>query len=314
MLASRALASPDLAGLDLTRPVTGDAVTSPVARVSIRPDARVSIRRGQPGQPDQPGPARGSGVEIRRQPAHRQEQLGREHQHGQRLRKDALAVVEAQAEPDGHESGTNGGEQLEHEPGEQREAQGCQRGRPYFLARGGHGSLVLGGPAEGAQQWQPFDQRSEPVAEPLEAGQAAPDRRRGVHAHQAGQHGGKHEDQGRQAETRSRRPIQASSRASTARASTSLGRTRPTNGSSSSTPEPSRVARAPGPGSSPWPRSPPAARLMAQASARRLMTDLARRAADSVQASHAQPPAAWPTASSAIVTLARTAADAVSPP
>jgi len=119
-------------------------------------------------------------VEIGRQPAHGEKHLGDEHQHRQGLREDPLAGVQAQAEPDGHQGRAHGGQELEDQPGEQRDPQGGQRGRADLLARSRHGPLVVGGPAEGPEQRQPLDQRVESVAEALEAGQPAPDRGRGV--------------------------------------------------------------------------------------------------------------------------------------
>lgn len=107
------------------------------------------------------------------------------------------------------------------------------------------------------------------------------------------------------AETRSRCPIQANSNAGTTRTRTVLGRTRATNGSSSSTPEASKVVVPPGPGAAPWPSAQPAADRPADArwtlasSARRRVVILARRADASVQASHAQPSDPWPRASKA---------------
>jgi hypothetical protein len=104
----------------------------------------------------------------------------------------------------------------------------------------------------------------------------------------------------RAAETRSRWPIQASIRAGTARASTVLGRTRATKGSSSSISEPISVVTPPGPeGSSARDRTGPdgpavPARPMgltgfrAAASAQCRTAALVRRAAASVQASQAQ--------------------------
>ena len=125
------------------------------------------------------------------------------------------------AEPDGHQRGAHGGQELEDQPGEQGDTQGRQRGRTHFLARGGHRPLVVPGPAERPQQRQALDQRVEAVAEALEAGQPTADRGRGVRPDQPGQHRADHQRQpARPAETRSRWPIQASSSAGTATAST----------------------------------------------------------------------------------------------
>ena len=145
------------------------------------------LRDGEAAEPGQHGPAGGARVEVGRQPTHREEHLGDEDQHRERLREDPLASVETQAEPDGHQGGADGGQEFEDQPGEQRDPQGGQRGRADLFARGGHGPLVVGGPAEGPEQRQALHQRVEAVAEALEAGQPAPDRGRGVHPDQPGQ-------------------------------------------------------------------------------------------------------------------------------
>ena len=110
-----------------------------------------------------------------------------------------MARVEAQAERDRHQRGADGSQELEDHAGEQRDTQGRKRRRAHVLARGCHGPLVIAGPAEGPQQRQARDQRVEPVAEPLQRGQPAPDRGRGVRSHKASQHRGRHQGQGRQA-------------------------------------------------------------------------------------------------------------------
>jgi hypothetical protein len=126
-------------------------------------------------------------VEICRQPAQRQEHLGSDHQHRQGLRQNPLTSIEAQAEPDGDQGCAHGRQELEDQPGEQGDTQGRQGRRAHLLARSGHGPLIVFGPVEGSQQRQPVDPRGEAVAEPLKAGQAAPDRGRGVRTDQAGQ-------------------------------------------------------------------------------------------------------------------------------
>ncbi len=113
----------------------------------------------------------------------------------------------------------------------------------------------------------------------------------------------------RAAEARSRWPIQASSRAGTARVRTALGRTRATKGSSSSTSEPISVVTPPGPRAS--------IGLMgsrAAASAWRRTAALVRRAAASVHASQTQANSAWPTANDAIATHSPVTARPESPP
>ena len=106
-----------------------------------------------------------------------------------------VASVQTQAEPDGHQGGADGGEEFEDQAGEQRDPQGGQRSRADLFARGGHGPLVVGGPAKGPEQRQALHQRVEAVAEALEAGQPAPDRGRGVRPDQPGQDRRDHQGQ-----------------------------------------------------------------------------------------------------------------------
>jgi hypothetical protein len=152
------------------------------------------LRDAEAAEPGQHGPAGGARVEIGRQPAHGEENLGEEDQHREGLREDPLASVQTQTEPDGHQGGADGGEEFEDQAGEQRDLQGGQSSRADLFARGGHGPLVVGGPAKGPEQRQAFHQRVEAVAEPLEAGQPAPDRGRGVRPDQPGQD--RRDDQG----------------------------------------------------------------------------------------------------------------------
>ena len=63
----------------------------------VRPAAG-AVRGGEAAQPRQYGPAAGTRVEIRHQPAQRQEHLGDKHQHRQGLRENPVARIEAQAE------------------------------------------------------------------------------------------------------------------------------------------------------------------------------------------------------------------------
>ena len=109
-------------------------------------------------------------MEVGRQPAQGEKHLGDEDQHREGLREDPLASVQTQTEPDGHQGGADGGEEFEDQAGEQRDPQGGQRSRAGLFARGGHGPLVVGGPAKGPEQRQALHQRVEAVAEALEAG------------------------------------------------------------------------------------------------------------------------------------------------
>jgi hypothetical protein len=146
-----------------------------------------------------PSMIRPSSVTNRRAPARSRPTVGDEDQHRQGLRENPLAVIEAQAEPDGHQGGAHGRQELEDQPGEQGDTQGRQRGRMHFFARGGHGPLVVPGPPESPQQRQALDQCVEAVTEALKAGQPAADHGRGVRPDQPGQYRGDHQRHARQA-------------------------------------------------------------------------------------------------------------------
>ena len=61
-------------------------------------------------------------VELRREVAKREVELGREHQHRQRGLEPDIAFREADADDDGDERDPQGGSELEHRAGEKRGA------------------------------------------------------------------------------------------------------------------------------------------------------------------------------------------------
>ena len=171
-------------------------------RVRDRRDrCRDGRSRGCPGRPSRAnerqrlgdrGEPLGALVELGARPAQRQEDLGRDDQHGERRRELDRPVQQPQPEGDREEGDGDRRQRVEHERREEGDAQRRQAGGPQRLAGPRDAGALLGGAAEGPQDGKALEDVGDVTAEVLDlvpavAGerQARPSDERPEHREQA---------------------------------------------------------------------------------------------------------------------------------